>query len=283
MYSINYIKSVLMSNGLAPSKARGINFLYDRGMLKALVSSLGIERETPVVEIGPGLGHLTSILLEYGACVTAIELDAGFVRHLSNLVVNGVHPQIIHSNATAVDFRALRSASQARLVVAGNLPYAAASAILFHLLRFPDVIDRMGLMVQLEFAQRMCSPAGSRTYGRLSVMVQCRWKTTIARQVPPDVFYPRPKVTSAFVLLSPLTYEPVTDDLTLEHLVRAAFSRRRKTLLNAVEPYFASLGLGKDQAEATMGQAGISPTARAEQISPGQYAIWASAVRTLHQ
>jgi 16S rRNA (adenine1518-N6/adenine1519-N6)-dimethyltransferase len=163
----------------------------------------------------------------------------------------------VHADVLSVDFTALAGDSQIRLV--GNLPYNLSSPILFHALDHADAIRDMHFMLQKEVVDRMASGPGNKVYGRLSVMLQAYCRVTPLFKVPPGAFRPPPKVDSAVVRMVPLPRDQiaVNDRKRFEHVVRAAFGQRRKTLRNALNGVADS---------AMIEAAGLRPDARAEQV-----------------
>jgi len=245
-----------------PRKRFGQHFLHDQGILARIVAAIAPKPEDRVVEIGPGEGALTLPLLRAAGKLTAIELDRDLIEPLRTKAQNIGDLTIISADALTVDFSALAHGKPIRLV--GNLPYNISTPILFHCLEHAAAIADMHFMLQKEVVDRMAAAPGSKTYGRLSVMLQLRCTVEPLLKVPPGAFRPPPKVDSAVVRLAPLpaTQLPDTDFALIEKLVRTAFGQRRKTLSNALRDLASSA-----QIEA----AGIDPRARAEQLAPSAY------------
>jgi 16S rRNA (adenine1518-N6/adenine1519-N6)-dimethyltransferase len=178
---------------------------------------------------------------------------------------------IVHeSDALAFDFGAL--AKNKKLKVVGNLPYNISTPILFHLLTFAEQIIDMHFMLQKEVVDRMVAHPNGAAYGRLSVMLQSRFYLESLLDVPPEAFEPVPKVHSAVVRLipKPLSELTVVDPDCFARLVSAAFGQRRKMLRNTLKPWFS---------EASLLDLGISPTARAEELSPEDFARLGNALK----
>jgi 16S rRNA (adenine1518-N6/adenine1519-N6)-dimethyltransferase len=245
-----------------PRKRFGQHFLHDPGILARIVAAIAPKPEERIVEIGPGEGALTVPLLRAAGKLTAIELDRDLIAPLQAKAQGIGELTIISADALTVDFTALAQGSPIRLV--GNLPYNISTPILFHCLEHAAAIDDMHFMLQKEVVDRMAAAPGSKTYGRLSVMLQLRCTVEPLLKVPPGAFRPPPKVDSAVVRLAPLPAAqlPEADFTLIEKLVRAAFGQRRKTLSNALRDLASSA-----QIEA----AGIDPRARAEQLAPSAY------------
>lgn len=243
-------------------KRFGQNFLQDAGIINRIVQTIAPQLQDRLIEIGPGQGALTFPLLRAARKLTVIELDRDLIAPLREYARAHGEIEIINADVLKVDFDALAAGNLLRLV--GNLPYNISTPILFHCLQYADVIHDMHFMLQKEVVERMAAEPGSKTYGRLSVMLQLRCSVEPLFHVPPTAFRPAPKVDSAIVRLVPLASSEQwqVDFNMLERVVRAAFAQRRKTLSNALAG-IASV----TQLEA----AAIDPRTRAEQVSPARY------------
>ena len=248
-----------MTESHIPRKRFGQHFLHDQGILRRIVELISPQRGQRIVEIGPGEGALTLPLLRAAGRMTAIELDRDLIEPLREKARGIGELDIISADVLTVDFTALAAGSSLRIV--GNLPYNISTPILFHCLDHAAVIDDMHFMLQKEVVDRMAAPPGSKTYGRLSVMLQLRCHVDALLHVPPTAFRPPPKVDSAIVRLVPLPAEelPDVDGKLLGNIVRAAFGQRRKTMSNSVSEFATA---------ANLVDAGIDPRARAEQLAP---------------
>ena len=245
-----------------PRKRFGQHFLHDPGTLRRIVEAIAPTAQDTIIEIGPGEGALTLPLLLAAGRLTAIELDRDLIEPLRERARDIGELTVISADVLTVDFTALAAGAQLRLV--GNLPYNISTPILFHCLQHAAVIRDMHFMLQKEVVERMAAAAGSKIYGRLSVMLQLRCSVEPLLRVPPGAFRPPPKVDSAVVRLVPLpaAQRPDVDPGLLDRIVRAAFGQRRKTLSNALSGMAAA---------ADIGAAGIDPRARAEQLPPQAY------------
>jgi len=243
-------------------KRFGQHFLHDAGILRRIVEAIAPRDGDRLVEIGPGEGALTLPLLRACGHLTAIELDRDLIASLAARARDVGDLHIISADVLTVDFSELTSDSKLR--VAGNLPYNISTPILFHCLDHAASIRDMHFMLQKEVVDRMAAPPGSKTYGRLSVMLQLRCTVEPLFKVPPGAFRPPPKVDSAIVRLTPLPAHalPDADSGMIDRLVRAAFGQRRKTLSNALR----DLATAKQ-----IDAAGIDPRARAEQLAPSAF------------
>ena len=246
-----------MTTPHTPKKSLGQNFLHDASYIGRIVQAIDPRPGDRVVEIGPGQGALTLPLLRRHGALTVIEFDRDLVGPLADMAAGVGELEIIHRDVLQVDFTALAAGTPFKL--AGNLPYNISSPILFHALEHAAVVRDMVFMLQKEVVDRMGAPPGSKVYGRLSVMLQAYCQVQPLFVVPPGAFRPAPKVDSAVVRLVPRDPASVAiaDRRRFEHVVRAAFGQRRKTLRNALREVCT-----QQQFDA----AGVSADARAEQV-----------------
>ncbi len=213
-----------------PRKRFGQHFLVDPAVLDRIVRAIAPRPGEPIVEIGPGLGALTQPLLERCGALTVIELDRDLARRWR--AREGV--TVIESDVLRVDFAALADAAGARLRVVGNLPYNISTPVLFQLLAVADRLHDQHFMLQKEVVDRMAAEPGSKDFGRLTVMLQWRYRIESLFVVPPEAFDPPPRVRSAVVRMQPLAAPPQVDEKLLGELVTVAFSQRRKLLRNSL-------------------------------------------------
>ncbi len=243
-----------------PKKRFGQNFLTDRQVLHDIIRAIAPAPDDLMVEIGPGQGAMTRLLLETLRRLQVVELD----RDLVALLQKQFSPDrlLIHSgDALQYDFGAL-AGGERRLRVVGNLPYNISSPLLFHLAQHaPQVIDQH-FMLQKEVVERMVAEPGGRDYGRLSVMLQWRYRMELLFVVPPEAFDPPPKVDSAIVRMVPIASPLPCKQPLLEQVVTKAFSQRRKVIRNCVAGLFG---------EQQLIDAGIDPQLRPEAVALEQY------------
>ncbi len=222
-------KQQVISSKHKARKRFGQNFLTDTKVIENIVSAIAPNFDDNLLEIGPGQGAMTLPLLECVKQLNVIEIDRDLIQILKsfdkdNLVIN-------EGDALKFDLSTLPSP----LRVVGNLPYNISSPILFHLLQYREKIIDMTFMLQKEVVERMASSSGSKTYGRLSVMMQAFFEVELIFIVPPESFEPAPKVDSAIVYLKPLINSKVANIQLFEKIVKACFSQRRKTLKNCLK------------------------------------------------
>ena len=273
-------RRVLARHGLRAKKSWGQNFLHDRSVHARIVAAAACGPEDIVLEIGAGLGTLTAALAAAEpppARVIALERDADILRVLEAELGGEPRITITPADAAAFDFVAASRDAGRPLVVVGNLPYQIASALVVALVEAgaAGAVARAIVMVQREFAQRVVSPPGNRTYGRLSVTVQQHADAKLLFHVPPGAFHPPPSVTSSVMRLVPRAapLAPVRDSALFAEVVKQAFSTRRKMLRRALEP-----GFGEGSVARALAAAGIDETLRAERLSVADFARLANAL-----
>jgi 16S rRNA (adenine1518-N6/adenine1519-N6)-dimethyltransferase len=234
-----------------PRKRFGQHFLRDPGVVRRIVEAIAPAADDFIVEIGPGEGVLTRPLAQRAGRLEAIEIDRDLAAALG---AEGIRVHV----ADALDFDFGRLPPGARVV--GNLPYNISTPLLFHLARFAERLRDLHFMLQREVVERMVARPSTPAYGRLSVMLQARFRMAKLFRVAAGAFRPPPRVESAVVRLVPLA-EPLDREAPrFAEVVRRAFSARRKTLRNA-------LALPAEELEAL----GIDPGLRPENLSPADY------------
>ena len=244
-------------------KRFGQHFLTDKFVIDAIVDAIAPRPGDALVEIGPGLGAMTGPLAARCGALTVIELD----RDLAARLRKRSELQVIEADVLKVDFGALAHRFGRPLRVVGNLPYNISTPILFHLLAHVAQVQDQHFMLQKEVVDRMAAAPRSKAYGRLSVMLQWRYRIDALFDVPPEAFDPPPKVDSAIVRMRPLPSSSTQPKL-LGELVTVAFSQRRKLLRH-------TLGRWLDE----QGFAGTFDTQRrAEEVPVAEYVALAQAV-----
>ncbi len=251
-------------------KRFGQHFLHDANIIERIVRAIDPAAGDHLVEIGPGLGAITLPLLERVDELHAVELDRDVIPLLEAKAAAPGRLVIHPADALKFDFAALAGGIGAPLRLAGNLPYNVSSPLLFHFLSFRSVIRDMHFMLQKEVVDRMAAPPGSKTYGRLSVMLAADCRIEPLFTIRPGAFNPPPKVDSAVVRLAVRDEPPfpLPDRALFAKLVTAAFAQRRKTLRNSIRQF-----LDADAIAAC----GIDPRARAETLSAAEFGRLAAA------
>jgi 16S rRNA (adenine1518-N6/adenine1519-N6)-dimethyltransferase len=256
------LREVIRRHELRARKSLGQNFLLDLNLTGRIARAAGPLEGVDVVEIGPGPGGLTRALLAQGARrVIAVERDERAIGALEEIAAR--YPgrlEIVAGDAIGFDPRGLLGQAPARVVA--NLPYNIATALLVGWLicePWPPWYDRLVLMFQREVAERIVAAPDSKSYGRLSVLAGWRSEGRILFDIAPSAFVPPPKVISSLVSLVPRASPLACERSALERVTEAAFGQRRKMLRQSLK------SLGRDPL-ALLAQAGIVPTARAEEI-----------------
>ena len=249
-------------------KRLGQHFLTDRRMLARIADALELTAADTVVEIGPGRGALTDLLAERAGRVVAVEIDRALAALLRERYAGRPQVEIVEQDVLASELATLAGAE--RVVVAGNVPYYITTPILFHALRRPRA-ERAIFLVQLEVAERMAAPPGSKTYGALSVNLQAVATAELLFRVPAGAFSPPPKVESAVVRITPRADPAVPSDAEekFRGFVQAAFALRRKQMRRVVRTI---AGIGAEEAETALAAAGVDPDARPETLAPADFA-----------
>jgi len=257
------LRDVINTHDLRAKKSLGQNFLLDLNLTAKIARAAGDLTAADVLEVGPGPGGLTRGLLAEGARkVLAVEKDARCLPALAE--ISDAYPgklDVVNGDALALDPLAHLTPP---IKIVANLPYNVGTELLVRWLTppvWPPVWDSLTLMFQREVAQRIVAKPGSKAYGRLAILAQWRCDVRIVMELPPEAFTPPPKIHSAVVHLTALP-EPrfPADPKVLERVVAAAFNQRRKMLRSALK------GLTPD-IETVLTDAGLKPTARAEEIS----------------
>ena len=250
-------------------KRFGQHFLHDENVIRRLVNAINPQAGESIIEIGPGAGALTFPLLQRCTELTAIELDRDLIQQLQLNAPPFGNLHLINSDVLQIDLSTLSLTAPLRLV--GNLPYNISTPLMFHMLKYRELLKDMHFMVQKEVAQRIIAHPGqpdfhSKHYGRLSIMMQYYCRCEYLFDVPPGSFSPPPKVDSAIIRLIPHTNPPfiVNDMDTFAALVLAAFNQRRKTIRNSLKNYIS---------RESMLALGIDPNARAETLKLEDFAL----------
>ena len=265
------LRAVIDKYGLATKKSLGQNFLLDLNLTGRIARAAGDLTDATVIEVGPGPGGLTRALLMHGAAkVIVIERDARCLPVLEDISQH--YPgrlTIIEGDALKTDFAALAGGDKVRIVA--NLPYNVGTQLLVNWLEtdpWPPFFESLTLMFQREVAERIVAMPGDGAYGRLGVLAGWRTEATIQFDVPPQAFWPPPKVTSSIVRLDPRTEPIAADGKRLSLITQHAFGQRRKMLRQSLK----ALG-----GQALLDAAGIDGARRAETLSIEEFCRLANA------
>ncbi len=261
-------------------RSLGQNFLVGSHYPQRIVQSISPQAHETLIEIGPGRGALTELLVESGARVIAIELDRDLIPQLSQRFAGAANFNLIEADALKVDFCSLIAPAETARVVA-NLPYYVSTPILRRLIEQRRCLREMTLMLQREVVERISAAPGGKEYGYLSVLAQFYCQTEKLFDVPPGAFRPPPKVYSSVIRLQvrPHPAAPVDDERLFLELIKTLFSQRRKTILNNLRAGCGRLGLeGETTAKDILSVAGIDPGRRAETLSIEEIARLSNAI-----
>ncbi|NLF08176.1 MAG: ribosomal RNA small subunit methyltransferase A [Pirellulaceae bacterium] len=317
--TLSYLQRRFAETGIRPLTRYGQNFLIDLNLLDVLVEAAAIEPNEVVLEVGTGTGSLTALLAARAAAVVTVEVDPRMfqlaseqLHRFDNVTMlqldvlknkNRLNPEVLEeldkrlslpAGATAslsssetntvgqAGSSALSSALPGRrLKLVANLPYKIATPLLSNLISLDRPPHSLTATIQKELAERIIAAPGTKDYSSLSVWIQSQCRTEILRTLPPEVFWPRPKVSSAFIQITPdeQLRGRISDRRFFHDFVRAMFIHRRKflrsQLLGAVKGR-----LGKPEVDALLAKQNLDPTLRAEQLDVDAMLALGEAVRT---
>lgn len=231
------VKKILEQNDVIVKKQYGQNFLLDDNILKNIVKSAELKKDTNVIEIGPGLGFLTNYLQQATTNVLCYEIDEQMVEHLNELNYNIsiINDDFLKRNLNK-DFKNIFDNSN-NITLVANLPYYITTPILLKVLEETTRIDKMIVMMQTEVAKRLCGKPSTKDYNALSVLIQYFTNPRIIFNVSPKSFFPEPNVESSVVMIEKKE-EPLLEVKNLDFFLkfnRNIFSQRRKTLYNNIQ------------------------------------------------
>jgi len=259
-----------MITQIIAKKKFGQNFLQDKNIIHKIFLSCKLKDDSTVVEIGPGLGALTQEILSVTKNVNVIEFDKEVIPYLIENTENTGDLTIFNADVLKFDFSKI-SADNFYLI--GNLPYNISSAILIKIIDIANRIEKATFMLQKEMVDRISAQPNNKTYGRLSVVMQYFFECEGLFVVPPDVFYPKPKVDSRIIRLTPRKIERkvVCVDAFLE-VVKKSFSQRRKTLYNNLKQMLTDNHIDKDKID-------IDFSLRAENLSVDDFVLITNSIK----
>jgi 16S rRNA (adenine1518-N6/adenine1519-N6)-dimethyltransferase len=276
--TLSEMKGILARDGLQLTKSLGQNFLHDGNQVRRIVEAAELCASDKVLEIGPGLGPLTELLVEKAGAVLAIEKDARLVAHLKERFPLGqalapgfppppntaVSPGLTLVHADALDYLKAQPQDWSEWKLVANLPYSVASPILVELARAPGAPRRLVATLQLEVAQRLVAQAGTPDYGLLSLLIQLRCQPGGWFKIPSSCFHPPPEVESACVTLQRRSerWLGVEEERVFDQAVKLGFSQRRKMMLKLLKARWPLPAL-----EAAFDRLGLSRQVRAEAVS----------------
>jgi 16S rRNA (adenine1518-N6/adenine1519-N6)-dimethyltransferase len=287
----SYLRQRFQEAGIQPETRHGQNFLIDLNLLDLLLETAALGRNDVVLEVGTGLASLTTRMAEIAAAVVTVEIDPRLVQLASEELSDATNVVMLQQDALASKNRidpAVLDAVRTKMAEApgrqfklvANLPYNVATPILSNLLAVDPLPVSMTATIQKELADRICAAPGTKDYGALSIWMQAQCEIAIVRTMPPQVFWPRPKVTSAIIHIvpSPEKRTGIADLEYFHQFVRSLFMHRRKYLRGVL----ASMLKGqfeKPLVDELLAAFGFSSDVRAEQLDVSSFIALAEAVR----
>jgi 16S rRNA (adenine1518-N6/adenine1519-N6)-dimethyltransferase len=281
--TLSYLRNLLESRGIQPKTKLGQCFLIDLNLLDILVQTAELTSKDLVLEVGSGTGSLTHRLADHAGGVLAVEIDRHFIDLLGETLAGRENVRIVHADALKTknvinpemlavleELRLLTAAESLKLVA--NLPYAVAVPLIGNFLTSELSFERMVVTVQWEIAERFVAGPGSKAYGAVAVLVQSLAHVSLVRKLPSSVFWPRPKVDSAIMLIRPDAEKraKVGDVMRFRRFLRDLYVHRRKNLRGALIA-LPSRSYEKSEVDRKLAQLGIEGTLRAEMLNPEQH------------
>lgn len=271
--SLSYIKQLSRKYGFKFDKKYGQNFIINPSVCPRIADSASIDENSGVIEIGTGIGVLTSQLAQRAKKVVALEIDTSLQQILAETLAEYDNVKVIYQDVLKTDIDRLikQEFGDMPVSVRANLPYYITSPIIMKLLEENLPIDNITVMVQKEAAARICAAPGSREAGAISLAVQYYSRPQVCFNVSPGSFYPPPKVTSSVIRLDIKKEKDVhpASEKNMFRLIKAAFGQRRKTFVNSVS---ANLSLPKAQVESALSATGLDPMVRPEKLTLKEFA-----------
>src|SRR5688572_9080908 len=272
--TLSEMRQILSDRGIQLTKSLGQNFLHDGNQLRRIVEAAGLTPDDNVLEIGPGLGPLTELLLQKSGRVLAIEMDQRLVTFLEQRFKDP-KLELVHADGLQIARDKSRDWSNWKFV--SNLPYSVASPILVELAENPNAPKSLTVTLQIEVAQRIQSKAGDADYGLLSLLLQVRYEATAFFKISAASFFPAPDVDSACITLQhrPIPLLPIDQLLNFKRIVKKAFSERRKMMMKLLKQEWPVEKLGR-----CFDQIGLSQQIRAEAVTLEQFVALTTCLTT---
>ena len=268
-------KAVLEMFGFSFAKKYGQNFLIDGNTVNNIVKNAGITKEDTVLEIGPGIGTMTQVLCEHAKNVIAVEIDKRLIDVLTFTLKDYDNVTVINSDILKCNIEELceKYSHDGKLKVVANLPYYITTPIIMELLEKNNnsVIESITVMIQKEVAERLGAEPGNKDYGAITLSINYYSDANIVMNVPSSCFMPKPNVDSAVIRMDIYDKPPVKtkDETKMFKIIKAAFSQRRKTLVNSVS---GSTDIAKETILKSLNELGLSESVRGEALSLEQFA-----------
>lgn len=268
-------RAVLEMFGFSFAKKYGQNFLIDGNTVNNIVKNAGITKEDTVLEIGPGIGTMTQVLCEHAKNVIAVEIDKRLIDVLTFTLKDYDNVTVINSDILKCNIEELceKYSHDGKLKVVANLPYYITTPIIMELLEKNNnsVIESITVMIQKEVAERLGAEPGNKDYGAITLSINYYSDANIVMNVPSSCFMPKPNVDSAVIRMDIYDKPPVEtkDETKMFKIIKAAFSQRRKTLVNSVS---GSTDIAKETIIKSLNELGLSESVRGEALSLEQFA-----------
>jgi len=271
LYSPGYVKKIFKKYKFHYKKKLGQNFLIDKNINYKIVEAADIDKDDLVIEIGPGLGNLTQILCSKAAKVISIEIDKDF-KKIHSEYLNFENLEIIYDDFMNVDLKEIIGEyNRDRIKVVANLPYYITTPIIMKLLEEKHPISKIVVMIQKEVAERFASPPGVKNYGAITLAVNYYTNINYAFTVPPNVFIPKPRVSSAVVVFDVLdkpNHKVISKEI-LFRIIKGAFAKRRKTFVNSLSSTYPEFN--KKNILKALETLGFNKAIRGEKLSLEDY------------
>lgn len=276
-------KEILKKHGFTFKKSLGQNFLTEPNILRKIVETGGIDENTNVIEVGPGIGALTEQLARNAAQVLAFEIDDRLLPVLQDTLAPYPNVTVVHQDVLEADLVKTTGevfTKDLPIKVVANLPYYITTPIMMHFLESDLPVAEMVVMMQREVADRISAAPGTKAYGSLTIAVQYYMEAKLAFIVPKTVFVPQPNVDSAILKLTrrPTPAVAVTDEQAFFRLTKAAFQLRRKTLWNNLLHAYGKDDATKAWLTKSLEEADIDPKRRGETLSLAEFAALSNAL-----
>jgi 16S rRNA (adenine1518-N6/adenine1519-N6)-dimethyltransferase len=281
--TLSYLRNLFEERGIRPKNKLGQNFLIDLNLLDLLLNAAELSKTDLALEVGSGTGGLTARLSEVAGAVVSIELDPAFCDLTAEAVAGRENVVLLHLDVlqgkNSLHHRVLEAVVETRcrfgcerLKLTANLPFAVATPVISNLLLSEMAVERMAVTVQWEIAERLTATVGHKEFGALAVLVQSVADVQIVRRLPPTVFWPRPKVDSAIILIRPNAEKraKVGDVTRFRVFLRDLYTHRRKNLRGALAGW-PSGRREKQEVDQKLAKLGIDGTMRAEALDLEQH------------
>jgi 16S rRNA (adenine1518-N6/adenine1519-N6)-dimethyltransferase len=267
----------LHNSGLSPKKEKGQHFLIDSFYIDRIIEAANISPSDNILEIGPGTGNLTSELCKTGAYILAIEKDSSMIPHLNKKLKIYDNVNIVEGDIRRIDMVDILNEKPGIWKVVANLPYYITNYMIVSLLENKKLFERILLTIQLEVAERLTASPGSKIYGAITLFADYHSSMEIIEKLPPEAFFPIPKVHSSIIRILPRQSPPVVlrNEEKFFKLIRSAFNMRRKTLRNAIMRSTLS-EWSPEIIDIALKDSGIDGQRRGETLSIEEFALLAN-------